>query len=275
MAITADYHLHSRHSGDSDTPMELQVRSALEKGLSQICFTEHYDPDFPYFNTPDLPDGYFELDLNAYREEFLNLREKYRGRIDLYFGIELGLQPHLHDLLTEYLRINREFDFVIGSTHVCDNMDPYYPAFFEGRTEHEALCSYFRHSLECLKAFHDIDTYAHMDYVVRYLRNMDADYRYFDYSELIDPILKFLTEHDIALEINTSALKKGCREFNPSIDTVRRYVALGGEMITIGSDAHIPDAIAFDFEKAARLLRDIGLNYYTVFQNRSPVMKKL
>lgn len=275
MSITADCHLHSSFSGDSDTPMETQILSGLAHGLTEMCFTEHYDPDFPYENTPDLPDGYFELDLDAYRTQFLKMKEKYAGRIDLYYGIEIGLQPHLAGQIHDYFLQNKDFDFVIGSTHVSAHMDPYYPVFFDGRTEEEAFRQYFIDEYNSWKGFYDADTCGHLDYVVRYGRHHDRDYSYNQYKEVIDPILRLLVENGIALEINTSALSKGCREFNPCMDIVRQYKCMGGEMFTIGADAHTPDMIAYAFDRAASLLEEAGIRYYTVFHERKPEMKKL
>ena len=45
MALTADFHMHSSYSGDSDTPMEQMAAQAVKAGLTQICFTEHMDYD--------------------------------------------------------------------------------------------------------------------------------------------------------------------------------------------------------------------------------------
>ena len=59
------------------------------------------------------------------------------------------------------------FDFIIGSVHNPKNVDPYYPEYFEGRSEEEAYREYFIESLACLKAFSDFDSLGHMDYVVR------------------------------------------------------------------------------------------------------------
>jgi histidinol-phosphatase (PHP family) len=127
--------------------MEDQVRAAVSKGLGCLCFTEHFDMDWPYENTPDLPEGFFDLDLQAYRTEFLSLKEKYEGRIRLCMGIELGLQPHLGDRLKSFAAAHPEFDFILGSTHVSRQMDPYYSIFFEGRTEEEAYRTYFTDSV--------------------------------------------------------------------------------------------------------------------------------
>ena len=70
MPITADYHVHSYFSGDSDTPMEQMIQTAISKGLKHICFTEHQDFDFPYDMTGDKP-GMWDLNADSYLYELL------------------------------------------------------------------------------------------------------------------------------------------------------------------------------------------------------------
>ena len=268
--ILADYHVHSRHSGDSQAPMEGHVRAALERGLRYLCFTEHFDMDWPYENTPDLAPGFFDLDLKAYSEEFLSLKEKYEGRICLAMGIELGLQPHLGPGLSSYMKENPGFDFVIGSVHVSRGMDPYYPVFFEGVTEEEAYRRYFADARASLEAFHDFDTCGHLDYVVRYGPSKDLNYRYEDYKDLIDPVLEILVTHGICLEINTANLAKGCRNPSPAPAVIRRFKDMGGCGVTVGSDAHDPSFTGCRFDAAADILKEAGFREYTVFLNRVP-----
>ena len=268
--ILADFHLHTRHSGDSSAPMESHITAALEKGLSRLCFTEHLDMDWPYENTPDLPEGFFDLDLAAYRKEFLDLKEEYRGRIRLAMGIELGLQPHLGPRLSSYLQENPVFDFVIGSVHLSRRMDPYYPVFFEGITERDAYRRYFEDVRLSLEAFHDFDSLGHLDYVVRYGPSRDLYYTYEDYKDLIDPILEILVSEGICLEVNTANLVKGCRYPSPAPAVIRRYKEMGGRGVTVGSDAHDSAYTGARFEEAARILKDAGFKEYTVFENRTP-----
>ena len=273
--IRSDFHMHSYHSGDSDTPMEDQIRAALSLGLSSVCFTEHLDMDWPYQNTPDLEPGTFDLDLAAYRQEYLRLRDKYRDRLDIFYGVELGLQPHLGDRLKAFAAAHPEFDFILGSTHVSRQMDPYYSIFFEGRTEEEAYRTYFTDSLLSLRAFHQIDSYGHMDYVVRYGPNQDRFYSYERYRDVIDPILDLLLEHDIALEINTAGLSKGLSQCNPCTGIVRRYRQMGGRKITVGADAHAPAGIAAGFDTAAAILTEAGFDTYYTFEGRQAVPHRI
>ena len=147
MAIKSDLHLHSNFSGDSDTPMEEMVQKAISLGLTHICFTEHYDPDYLY--TEEEP-GKYEINTDSYLYDLLKCKAKYQDQIKVLFGIELGLQPQIKRELAIYNR-SYDFDFVIGSTHICNRKDPYYPSFFEGRSEDEAHQEYFEAVLESVK----------------------------------------------------------------------------------------------------------------------------
>lgn len=148
MAIKADFHIHTSFSGDSDAPMEEMIQRAISLGLTHICITEHYDPDYIYASNENT---IFELNTDSYLYELLKLREKYKGQITVGFGVELGLQPHLKRPLAVYTK-SHDFDFIIGSSHLCNRKDPYYPAFFEGRSEDEAHHEYFTSVLACKSA---------------------------------------------------------------------------------------------------------------------------
>lgn len=141
MPITADCHLHSSHSGDSDASMEDMIREGIRRGLTHMCFTEHNDFDFPV--SSDTPQGMFELNADAYLYDLIRLREKYAGQIHLLFGVELGLQPHLMRQNAIFAKAH-DYDFIIGSSHVCGGQDPYYPTFFQGRSQEEDIGNIFR-----------------------------------------------------------------------------------------------------------------------------------
>ncbi len=267
MAVLSDDHLHSSYSGDSDTPMEKMVRRGMELGLTTMCFTEHMDMDYVYAKPEE--EGLFELDTDAYLAGFQRQREKYGDRIKLRFGVELGIQPHLAGELSAYVR-QYDFDFVIASSHLCNRKDPYYPYFFEGRSEEEAYGEYFASVLDNLRKFLDFDVYGHLDYVVRYGPGKDTAYGYGAYRDVLDAILRLLVENGKGLEINTGGIGYGLRELNPCTDIIRRYRELGGEIVTAGSDAHAPGRIAEGFDRAAEILKSCGFKYYTVFSKRIP-----
>ncbi len=292
MPILSDYHLHTAFSADSDAPMEEQIRAGIDAGLTALCFTEHVDLDSPYRNAPaGDPESDFRIDYSAYREAYLQCKQRYADRISLFFGLELGLNVSYAAELTDYIHAHPDFDFVIGSTHSAQNgMDPYFSSFFDkpssASDEWDPYRNYFEAALQNVRAFCSrnlFDSYGHLDYVLRCgPRRADgsctertSDWYYRQYADLIDPILEELIRHQKALELNTSPLKKGFPETNPGKAILKRYYELGGRLVTIGSDAHTPAAVAFGFDRAAALLSECGFRSYVTYEKRKPVRHDL
>lgn len=267
-SIKTDSHIHSALSADSKTTMSQMIEKGISLGLNIMCFTEHMDFNFE-------SDGLlFEVDTNAYFDELSRCRQLYGSQIELLFGIELGLEPHLSDQLRAY--VNKwDFDFIIGSSHLVNGSDPYDPTFFAGREEQVGYSEYFKTIPENLSAFSDIDVYGHLDYIVRYGPDKNTFYSYEKYKDLIDACLKSIITHGIGLELNTGGYKYGLGHPNPHPDVLKRYLELGGEIITLGSDAHTPEYLAHEFKTAKDLLSFCGFHYYTIFRGRRPTFIKL
>lgn len=263
-----DMHMHTHFSGDSDADPEAMVRCAIQKGLPGICFTDHFDYDYP--DEPDL----FLLDFNRYRDTVCTLKEKYKSRIEILWGVELGLQPHIADINKKTAE-DYPFDFIIGSSHVVHQTDPYYPKFYEGRSEADAYLEYFESILENLHTEAAFDVYGHIDYVVRYGPNKNRFYSYEKYADVIDEILRTLIHMGKGIELNTAGFRYGIGHPNPAEPVLARYRELGGELITVGSDAHVPEHIASDFAAAEHLLRAAGFSGHTVFRGRKPCFQPL
>ncbi len=258
-----DTHMHSHYSGDSDADCGAMADAAIKKGLAGICFTEHLDYDYP--KEPDL----FLPDLPLYIEETTKLKAQYRGKLRILQGIELGLQPQVCEK-NKHITASFPFDFVIGSSHVVHNMDPYYSEYYEGKSEDTAYLEYFESILENLDTDADFDVYGHLDYVVRYGPDKNKFYSYKKYADVIDEILRKLISMGKGIEINTAGYRAGLEHPNPAEEILSRYHELGGEIITTGADAHAPEYVAFEFEKIPKLLSDAGFRYYCVFSSRKP-----
>lgn len=272
MAILTDYHLHSSFSGDSVTPMEDMVKKAISLGLKTICFTEHMDMDYPFLLSD--PHISFEVNTDSYLIDFLKYKDKYANKIELLFGVELGLQEHLTKQNNDYTKLY-DFDFIIGSSHIANKKDPYLASYFENRSEEAAYREYFTAILENIKIFSNFDVYGHLDYVVRYGPNTNKNYSYQKYADLFDEILTLLIENGKGIELNTAGLKYGLGQVHPCTDVIKRYRQLGGEIITIGSDAHKPEHIAYDFFKVSEILQECGFQYYTIYKKRTPIFCKI
>lgn len=272
MPIKADFHMHSLHSFDSDASISSMIESSIDKGLNNICFTEHMDINSPACD--EYPANAWECNVDSYLYDLATTKDKYEGKIEVNFGLELGLTK-------ETFRENalaakaHEFDFIIGSIHFVNNMDTYWPRYFEGRSEKEAVNEYFKATLDNVRMFNNFDVLGHMDYIVRTLPGGEASYKPFEYDIYIEDILSTLIEKEKGIEINTSQLRKGYKYANPHLDILKKYKDMGGEIITIGSDAHDPASIGSHFDKAEEFLKEAGFKYYTTFSNRVAAFHKL
>lgn len=270
--IRSDFHTHSDFSGDSKSPMEDMIKGAISKGLERICFTEHNDPDFTYIIPEET--GMFDLDTEAYLNKAQFLKQKYASDISILHGVELGIQEHLAESLNTYIA-KYPFDFVIGSSHLCDRMDPYDKSFFENRSSKEAFRAYFESIDRNIRVFDNFDVYGHLDYVVRYAPDTNKSYYFKDYQDIFESIFKQLIFKGKGIEVNSGGYRRGLGVTNPTPEIIRFYKECGGEIITVASDAHTPTDLACHFVEIESILTNAGFHYYTVFSQRKPEFLKL
>lgn len=276
--IQADMHMHTWFSTDSEACPCDMADEAVRKGLKTICFTDHFDKDDLEWGE----EGIFDVD--AYFVEMQKLQEEYAGKLNIRIGIELGLRTYLKDYYEELTK-KYPFDFVIGSVHNVPYKkdaegnilytDPAAEKLFTDRTDKKAYRLMMETTLENVRTSDCFQTLGHLDYVVRYGKSREKEYSYTDYADIIDEILKLLIEKEKGLEVNSAGLKYGLPFAHPHPDVLKRYRELGGEIITIGADAHKPEHVAYDFAKAEEILKSCGFKYYTEFFEQKPVFKQL
>lgn len=254
-----DYHMHSDFSEDCFTPMEKTIESAIQKGLTEICFTEHLDYDYPD------PDFTFELDVQAYREKIRAMQQKYGDQITIKKGIEVGVQPHVLEKTRQLIR-KEDFDFVLCSLHVADKKDLHNGDFFIGRTPSEAYQYFYRELLYCVKNYEDYNVLGHLDLVKRY-KQLDTDEHFHD---IIREIFRVIIPQGKGIEVNASGYAYGLGTAMPSIDILKLYKDCGGKVITVGSDAHEPDHVAHRFPEIMQQLDQIGFEYIASFTKQEP-----
>lgn len=271
--IICDSHVHSEFSSDSQAKLDDIVLRAIEIGIPKLCLTDHHDIDFPV----NEEDGYdFQLDTPAYIAALAALRDKYKDSIDIRTGVELGLMSSVAQKARLYADTYRELDFIIGSSHLVRGLDPYYPSYYEGRTETEAVRDYFLSILENVSLTSDFDVYGHLDYVIRYCPSGEAAFKMSDFMDIFEQIFKILIPKGKGIEINTGSLYKNMTYAHPHMDILRLYRDMGGEIITVGSDAHKPQYLCYAFETYARdALTSLGYKYYCTFKERKPEFNPL
>lgn len=262
MSYYGDYHIHTDYSGDGESSMEQMLHQALTLGLKELAFTDHVDYDYA--------DPAFEnIDFDKYYAHFQALQESSQHRLQLIFGVEIGYQLHVHNKIEQLLQ-HYPFDFVICSMHMADKLDFYTGDFFLGKKQQQAYLRYFENILECVKHFHNYDVFGHLDFIIRYGGYENKVLSYLDYADIIDTILTSVIHNGHGIEINTSGYRYGLQQFHPQTDILKRYRELGGELITIGSDAHHYGDICAHFDLAYEHLDKLGFRYFSVYENRKP-----
>jgi len=228
IGILCDTHVHSTFSHDGRSTVEEMVLSAIEKGVSVLCFTEHFDSD-----PADKACDFFDYDSFSLAIE--RVRDKHSDRIEILKGIEFS-EPHLHERELELCN-ERDFDFILGSIHCAANPS------MQGRGPFSASALdeiYERHYGETIAACRrgGFDSLAHIDVPARYLAERREPFA------LIEEALRTMVERGISLEMNTWCLRKGFVEGSPSASILKAYGACGGEYLTAGSDAHCARDVA-------------------------------
>lgn len=260
-----DYHLHSHVSHDSKATPESMVQAALQAGLREICFTDHLD------FLRDAP-----RDTQAFRVEEYNKAYDHLSApgLSIRRGAEVSLAKWSLPMVEHELQ-QRPYDFVIGSLHFLRDHDIYVDdAFWAEHPQQEVIREYFEEILECIQGYDNFDVLGHLTYISKCGSNPDRRaIPYQDYREILDEILKALVSKGKGLEINTSGVDL-IGAFLPHEEYLRRFKELGGEIVTVGSDAHQAHRVGQHIHQACALAGEI-FGHVCTFENRKPIFHKL
>lgn len=266
--IYCDMHTHSDNSFDAKNSVVEMCRAAIDRGLSVIAVTDHCEAPFIRFGA-DCEFGCFDELIPKSFSDASDAREKYSGQLRVIRGLELG-EP-VHDLAaTEHALSYADFDFVLASVHNLKNMQDFYYMNYSGVDIDRLLKLYFTELCETA-AFPHFDSLAHLTYPLRYIvagTGVMPDLE--KYSDLTDEIFKILIKNKKALEINVSGLFKELKATLPDEALVRRFKELGGEYITIGTDAHSADMVGKGIEQGIEVAKKAGFDSCVVYEKHKP-----
>ena len=259
-----DYHMHTAVSFDGRCTPEQMVRAAQEAGLKEICFTDHIDHEIGAEKESMV------FDLDTYHAAYDHLQAE---GLKIRRGMEYGITPFNRELFVQDVQKNA-YDFVIGSVHFIDGEDVYLQPYWEGKTPEEAYRRYLEEIYNSVKVHEGFDVLGHLTYISKCRGNPTKELlRYEDRREIIDEILKELVRKDIGMEMNTSGMDR-CGGFLPTADYFRRFKELGGQIVTVGSDAHDAERVGQYSKEACEILKDI-FGYVCTFEGRKPIFHKL
>lgn len=267
-----DSHIHSNFSADSKEELENIFKRALELGLDEVTITDHMD--FADIEENDI----FVFNVEEYCKTLYAYRQKYKNKLNIKIGVELGIQPYLYKRYEPILKANC-WDFIIGSSHSVNHMSVgHNEIYLKYKNKDEVHRKYFETILENLDIYNNISVYGHLDFIRRYGGEIYSDHKIIDlelHKDIIERILKKLIDKNIGIEINTSGIRYGVGDFHPCKEIIIKYKELGGKIITIGSDAHKAEDIAKNFDEVKDFLKSIGYKYFCTYTNRKIEFKEL
>lgn len=259
-----DYHCHSILSMDGRVPLSVMAEHMLRAGIQEMCVTDHCDALDE--NGRPIAGYNWPAALAQYDETVPRLE----GRLTIRLGLEYGM-GHLDPALSERILSQPRLDFVIGSIHnfsperggadlVCADLST--PAACAS-----LLDDYFT-SMEKLAVSPYFDILGHILYPLRYMNGMAVIDPYLD---RVSEILRAVIASGRGIEVNTYR-GRTVAEWEP---VLRRYKDLGGELLTVGSDAHDPAHAGGGVPAAYDLLRSLGFRAVCAYEKHSPVFVDL
>lgn len=272
-----DCHTHSKYSGDVDpikgATVDMMAQRAIKLGLESLAITDHLEIH-QFFGTIFPP-----LDNDGIKKDVFAAKEKYGGKLNIIYGVELAQM--LHDIeKTNAILSKYDYEYIIGSVHAIRNYHDFSEYDYDNASDGTLLTMWDNYLAELkeIVSWGRFDVLAHITYPYRY-------YKYFQREKLLDidkkgrdyfeDILKAVIEKGIALEINSSGLRQGLGCTLPNRDIASFYYELGGRNISVGSDAHYTNDIANGIKETYEMCREIGFKTVMVVENGKKTQKIL
>lgn len=273
--MLTDNHIHSSCSGDGHNTMAEMALASYKKGVRYLCFTDHCDLD--HFRT-GVPDSECFSFKDCMLQMFEEAKKAVPADMQLFLGIELGEGNHDPERMAQ-IAASPELDFVLGSLHNLRNVQDFYEMKYTDENFCREMINRYMDELLELARLPSFDVMAHIGYLIRYIRRdgfLDMELTVKTHGAELEALLRTLIEHGKGIEINCSGLRnKYLKETMPGVDILRLYKQLGGEIITVGSDAHWKDNAGFGLKEGFDILRELGYKYVTIFRKRKPEFIKI
>lgn len=266
-----DTHVHTDTSPDAMHSADMMAERAIEIGLSRFIITDHCEIN-RQTPTRDPEDVVIKSGADARR-----LSEKYKGKLEILAGTEMG-QTQFNLQKAEDILKKNDLDFVIGTLHKAASAPEDFSALdFSGdEFDIDAMMAEYFDELFRMSKWAKFDTLAHITYPHRYIegifgKTIDMN----KYWDILDETFKNLIHNGIALEINTSGLRQKIAQTLPNKEYILRYKSFGGELITVGSDAHNINDLAAGIADGYALAKECGFDYVTYYKQRKAVPIKI
>lgn len=262
-----DYHVHSNYTEDAEGSIEDYCKSAEEKDIKEIAFTNHL------IVKNVLPSQKFKAEkIPEYIEDIESNRERFNVKIKA--GLEVDYWKSEHKIIEDILN-RHPFDFILGTVHFIDGhlisgTKEDASEFFKNKTMLEIYRAYFIRVIETVES-QLFDVLAHPDYIRKnVVRYFGQELPFEEYRKDVEKVVEALVDNKVGIEINTCGYHHGIGDFFPSLEFLKLCIENGVKVVTIGSDAHTPSRVGDRFEEAAERLKKLGRREIFSFDKRKP-----
>ncbi len=264
-----DMHIHSDNSSDAEHSVTLICEKAIEKGMRAIAITDHYEA-----LDCDMHNNFVTCRQSVF--ETKKARVVFDGQIVVSTGVELGC-PVRNLELTERI-LKNDYDIVLASVHRIKGKKKFLSELDysrEGNQPELIMSRYYDDIIETVE-WNGFDVLAHITYPLRYFPAAKlAEYDIMQHREQLEYIFKTLIKNGKAIEINTAGseyITKGITaNMHPCIEVLKLYKQLGGEYVTVGSDAHSAYDVGNKVADAYAMLKEVGFEYVSIYQKHHPL----
>ena len=276
-----DCHTHTLRSPRGEHSALQMCKIALSKGVSVLGITDHcecnrYYPREFYTENPNSFDSYDNRSLFLLSmSDIAEAKAAYGGKLTVLCGTELG-QATFDLEAAEKVISDKRLDYVIGSMHQIPCCDDFCGLKFSSpELVQIQLERYFKEVLKLCR-WGKFNVLGHLTYPLRYIEgNFGVKVDIARYYDIIKMIFQTITDKGIALEINCSGLRQSYGKTFPTADILRLYKDSGGSFVSIGSDAHSGNDMAYGFDTAAELALSCGIECGVYFMEGRPFVYSL
>lgn len=271
-----DCHSHTYHSPDAADSVLAMCEKAMSLGLKAYAVTDHCEVNRfygaeHYSAAPKEYDTYhFDLDFEKAMQENLRIKDALAGKLNFLSGVELG-QATFDLPVADKIAADTRLDFIIGSMHQVPDEDDF--AFIDySRYDAQALVGRYYEEVLRLCRWGKFDVLAHLTYPLRYIegeKGVKVDLTPFE--ETIRAAFKILIQSGKGIEINTSGLRQKYGKAFPSLEYIQLFREMGGEILSLGSDAHCVADLGKGITEGAEMAKAAGFKHLCYFKERKPV----
>lgn len=279
-----DYHTHSELCHHAVGTIEDYIKKALDLNLNTIGICDHFPYEF-LNNIERIPYEEYAMSIDEI-EYYLTtgkiLREKFKNQINIRVGFEIDFFENQEVALNNHLnKIKSRLDYILGSVHILDFQDEKGAwGFDDSRFKKDykyygtdkVYTQYFKTLRKMLNSEQfDLDIVAHFDLPKKF--NDFPNDKELIFNETMKT-LELIKKKGMVMEINTGGLRKDVKEQYPSEEIINQMLDLDIQIL-LGSDAHNPNEIAWDFNSIIKLLKKVGYTQLVHFEKRNKTLLEI